>query len=138
MLRETIARVGAKVGLRVDARDVLDPNGKTKRAFRGEVVGRFRRTGPNGWDDYVYEREDGRPVDVLPGIKVQVEPTGAAVRMRRRGAVVVVRWAPTEAESAGLDENDEGRAVFLERYIDVFGETAGKGAAAFIASKLRR
>ena len=69
---------------RVDARDVLDANGKTKRAFRGEIVGHFRQTGPNAWDDYEFVRETSGTIDVLTGIKVQTEDDGVIFRMRHR------------------------------------------------------
>jgi hypothetical protein len=41
---------------RIDARDVLDVNARTAVSFRARVVGRFPRTGPNSWDDYVFQR----------------------------------------------------------------------------------
>ncbi len=44
---------------RVDARDVLDADATTSRAFSGRVVGVYRRSGPNAWDDYVLVDEDG-------------------------------------------------------------------------------
>lgn len=130
--------MSAKFGMRVDARDVLDPNGKTKKAFRAHRTGRFRRLGPNPWDDYIYERDEGGPVEVLPGIKIQLEPAGTCLRVRSRGTVVVVEWAPTADELKEIDEGRDPRVLFLERYIALFGEAAGMGAAAFIASKLRR
>ena len=83
----------------VDARDVLDADAITGRAFEGRVIGVFRRRGPNAWDDYVLVEEDGGPIDVLPGIPIHVEKEGAAFRMRRRGEVVLVEWAPEDGES---------------------------------------
>ena len=44
---------------RVDARDVLDPDGKTRRPFVGQVLGFYRPTGPNAWDDYVFVADPG-------------------------------------------------------------------------------
>jgi len=126
------------MALRVDARDVLDPNARTRRAFRGRIVGRFVRAGPNAWDDYVYESEDGGPIDVLPGVPIQVEKLGAEFRLRRGGRVVRVAWeAPPEARGAA--ENDERalRRRFLEECVDGFAEAAGPGPAAVIARKLR-
>lgn len=125
------------MGKRIDARDVLDPNGKTRRPFRGRIVAGFRRTGPNAWDDYERVPGDGGPIEVMPGIRVQVEPTGTEFRMRRRGEVVAVAWAPTDQEQAELAGGGDPRALFLGRHIDVFQNKPGLGAAAAIAGKLR-
>ena len=125
------------MGKRIDARDVLDPNGKTRRSFRGRVVARFRRTGPNPWDDYERVPGDGSPIEVLPGIRVQVEPTGTEFRMRRMGGVVAVTWAPTEAEQAELAGGAVARDLFLERHVEGFQNKPGLGPAAAIAGKLR-
>ena len=125
------------MGKRIDARDVLDPNGKTRRPFHGRIVARFRRTGPNAWDDYERVAGDGGPIEVMPGIRIQVEPTGTEFRMRRRGEVVAVAWAPTDQERAELAGGGDPRALFLERHIDGFQNKPGIGAAAAIAGKLR-
>jgi hypothetical protein len=85
---------------RVDARDVLDTNATTTRAFSGRVVGVFRRSGPNTWDDYVLVEEDGGPIDVLAEVAIQVETARATFRMRRRGEVILVAWTPSEPEGA--------------------------------------
>jgi hypothetical protein len=125
------------MGKRIDARDVLDPNGKTKRSFNGRIVARFRRTGPNPWDDYERIPGDGGPIEVMPGIRIQVEPEGTAFRMRRRGEVVAVAWVPTDAEQAQLGGDDDARSLFLDRHIAGFQNKPGIGAAAAIAGKLR-
>lgn len=87
----------------------MDTDATTSRAFSGRVVGVFRRSGPNAWEDYVLVEADGGPVDVLAGTPIQVESEGATFRMRRRGEVVRVAWTPGEAEG-GVDL----RARFLE------------------------
>ena len=97
---------------RVDARDVLDENATTARGFSGRVRGRYRRTGPNGWDDYVLVEEDGGPIEVLAGTAVQLEAEGAVFRMRRKGEVVVVAWVPGPGEA---DAGSDLRARFLAR-----------------------
>jgi hypothetical protein len=99
---------------RVDARDVLDANAVTSRAFTGRVVGSYRRTGPDSWDDYVLVEEDGGTVEVLPGTHVQVEADGALFRMRRRGQVVVVSWLPGPGDQV---TGVERHTTFLERCI---------------------
>jgi hypothetical protein len=95
---------------RVDARDVLDADATTSRAFSGRIVGVFRRSGPNVWDDYVLADEDGGPIEVYAGIPIQVEKQGALFRMRRHGAVVVVAWVP---EDGTAGEDADLRAQFL-------------------------
>ena len=122
---------------RIDARDVLDPNGKTKRTFHGRIVASFRRTGPNSWDDYERVPGDGGAIEVMPGIRIQVEPKGTEFRMRRQGAVVAVAWAPTDAEQAEMAGGGDARALFLDRHVAGFQNKPGIGAAAVIASKLR-
>lgn len=122
---------------RIDARDVLDPNGKTRRAFHGRIVARFRRTGPNPWDDYERVPGDGGPIEVMPGIRVQVEAKGTEFRMRCRGEVVAVAWAPTDEEQAELAGGGDARALFLGRHIEGFQNKPGIGPAAAIAGKLR-
>jgi hypothetical protein len=123
---------------RVDARDVLDPNAHTRRAFRARVVGRFARTGPNAWDDYEYVEEAGKELDVLPGIPIQVEEHSAEFRIRSRGRVVRAAWIPppdpapdSPVEPAAL------RARFLAECVAGFSEAAGQGAGAVIVKKLR-
>jgi hypothetical protein len=123
---------------RVDARDVLDPNARAKCAFRGWVVGFFRRVGPDKWDDYEYVVEPGGDVDVLPGIAIQIERHGAEFRMRRRGQVVRVAWSPAEELDRALGKNQLARrARFLQDCVDGFAEGAGQGAGAAIVRKLR-
>lgn len=95
---------------RVDARDVLDANATTRRAFSGRVVAAFRRSGPNAWDDYVRVDEDGGAIEVHAGIPIQVEKKGALFRMRRRGTVIVVTWVPEEGMAG---EGADLRAEFL-------------------------
>ncbi len=124
--------------MRVDARDVLDPNAKTLRSFRAQIVGHFRRIGPNSWDDYKLVREEGEELTVNPKLRVQLEAFGAELRMRKDGRVVRVRWLPTEAEQRALRKAspDELREHFCGEYLEVFAHAGGAGAAAVIAQKL--
>jgi hypothetical protein len=80
----------------VDARDVLDADATTSRAFSGRIVGVFRRSGPNTWDDYVLVDGDGGEIQVFAETPIQVERHGATFRMRRKGEVVLVAWTPEE------------------------------------------
>jgi hypothetical protein len=96
---------------RVDARDVLDADATTARAFNARVLGRYRRTGPNSWDDYRLVEEDGGEIRVSAETPVQLESEGALCRMRRRGGVVVVRWLPEPGE---LERGQDPRARFVE------------------------
>lgn len=125
---------------RVDARDVMDANGETKRAFSATLLGHFRRTGPNRWDDYEWVRDPPEPIEVSPGVAVQLERRGTEVRLRRRGQVIQVRWTPDANEEAALTAASpaERRAHFVERYLDLGAAAAGIGTSAFIAAKLSR
>jgi len=78
----------------IDARDVLDPDGMTRRAFKGRVVGYYKSTGANSWDPYKFVPRDGGVIEVLPGLKIQLERTGPRFRMRRQGKVIRVEWVP--------------------------------------------
>ncbi len=119
---------------RIDARDVLDPNGKTAEAFRARVVGHFVRQGANAWDDYVFQPiGGGEAFDILAGVPVQVETFGVEFRMRRHGEVLRLEWLADEADRP---ESTERRADFLARFVHPWGEDPGRGAAAVIAEKL--
>lgn len=119
---------------RVDARDVLDADATTGRSFPGRVVGVFRRTGPNEWDDYELVQGDGGPVDVLAGIPIQLEPEGPRFRMRRRGEVVVVEWTPDDG-SAG-DREGGLRSRFLASCVRHQDPTPDGSFAAWLRSAL--
>jgi hypothetical protein len=116
---------------RVDARDVLDADATTSRAFTGRVVGVFRRTGPDAWDDYVLVDEDGGPIEVFAGTPIQVEGEGALFRMRRRGEVVRVAWTPGDA-GGGADL----RARFLESCVRHEDPTPEGNLAAWLHREL--
>jgi hypothetical protein len=123
---------------RVDSRDVLDPNGRTRRAFAGRVVGRYRRIGPNPWDDYELLPTEGESLRVAAGIKIQVEGSGARFRLRRRGEVLVVEWTPSQDERAALAA--AGRDIhdaFIEACVEDYASPPGFGLAAVIAKKLK-
>ena len=121
---------------RIDARDVLDPNAKTARDFRARIVGHFVRSGPDAWDDYLFQPADtgaGETIEVMADVPVQVEPEGAVFRLRRRGKVLRLQWQPADAEH---DAGDDPRARFLAECVRPWGEDPGRGAAAVIAEKL--
>lgn len=124
---------------RVDARDVLDVNARTRRSFRGRVVGHFERTGPDAWNDYEFVREAEGEIDVLPGLEVQVEQSGALFRMRSSGRVIRVAWAPTEEEQAEIDAAGAGaaRKRMLATCVASHHDAPGLGAAAVIVKKLK-
>ena len=124
----------------IDARDVFDANARTRLGFRGRVVGRFVASGPNPWDPFTYVGEPGPVIDVLPGVEVQLEPTGDGVRLRWRGGVVRIAWPPEEAGRARLTEPGAGARsgppFSLAAYFAPFRNAPGLGAAAVIGSKL--
>ena len=87
---------------RIDARDVLDANARTAVNFRARICGHFGRTGPNTWDDYVFQPvENGEIVDVLTDVPIQVESEGAEFRMRRHGEVERLIWHRPTAKPPG-------------------------------------
>ena len=137
LIGDTVGAISAKLGELVCSRKVLVPNGKTKRSFPGHIVGHFQRVGPNPWDAYQFVSDVGGPIDVMPGIKVQVDPLEPRFRMRKRGKVVVVEWEPTDADHANITERGDLRTALLDDYVEHFEHKAGIGAAAFIAKTLR-
>jgi hypothetical protein len=119
---------------RVDARDVLDADATTSRAFTGRVLGVYRRSGPNAWDDYVLDETDGGPIEVLAGTPVQLEDEGAVFRMRRRGEVTVVAWVPGPGE---IGERSDPRQAFLERCLSHEDPTPEGSLGAWLHGKLK-
>ena len=118
----------------VDSREVMQTNAKTASTFPARVVGKYQRVGPNSWDPYKLVAEDGRSVEVPPGLEIQVEDYGARFRVRARGAVHVLEWQPAEGETS---DEAEQRAIFLKSCVSSFKHKAGIGAAAFIAKTLK-
>jgi hypothetical protein len=124
---------------RIDARDVLDPNGRTRRTFRGRIIGHFRSTGPDATDDYEFVGGDEGQIEVSPDLAVQIERSGPQLRVRSTGGRVIrVLFEPTDAERAEVSDETPStlRRYFLEQYIDGYAEAPGRGAAAVIARKL--
>ena len=117
---------------RVDARDVLDADATTSCAFSGRVVGVFRRSGPNSWDDYVLVDEDGGPIEVFGETPIQVEADGATFRMRRKGEVVRVTWIPEEAGG----ESGDLHARFLKSCVRHEDPTPEGSLGAWLHGKL--
>ena len=117
----------------IDARDVLDANAKTARAFRGKVLGRFKRTGPNRWDPYTCIAEPGEVREILPGLRVHLEEYGARFRLRSRGRVLRIEWVPDEPVPEA-----ERRQRFAESCLEGFQNPPGRGMSAFIQKTLKR
>lgn len=134
----------------VKSADVLDPTHEAKRAYRGEILGCFERTGANPWDDYRYVKvrasgdDAGMPsgvISVLPGVPLQLETRGPEVRMRSGGRVVRVRWLPELDDREVLGSDAEPRAVrqyFVEQYLVDRAAVAALGATAVIVNKIRQ
>jgi hypothetical protein len=123
---------------KVDSRDVLDPNAKTSKAFRGRILGYYRPTGANAWDDYEYVSQQEEAIEILPDLPVQLEKRGPRLRLRVSGRVVVLEWLPSEREREQIGQNTPSalRKAFIERHLVSFAESAGIGASAVIAKKL--
>ena len=123
------------MALRVKASDVLDPNAVVRRRFKAKVLGHFRRAGPNRWDDYVFVADNQGEMDVLPGVRVQLEGRGCELRIRSRGRVLRVRAIHTGVSKLTPRQR---RDRLLAEYLDSFDESPGLGAAAFVAKTLIR
>jgi hypothetical protein len=119
---------------RVDARDVLDANATVRRRFTGRLLGRYRRSGPNAWDDYVLDEQEGALIEVAPGTPVQVESEAAVFRMRYRGEVVVVAWLPNPGE---VGRDSDPRALFLDGYVGDEDPTPEGSMGAWLHGELR-
>jgi hypothetical protein len=128
------------MGERIDSRDVMDANAHTTRTFRATLLGHYRRTGANPWDDYEWVDDPPESVEVAPGIAVQLEPRGAEIRLRRQGKVFRARWEPEPETATALGDAspEESRAFFCAHCLRVQGSPPGMGAVAVIASKLSR
>jgi hypothetical protein len=110
---------------RVDSRDVLDPNAVTRVELEAEVIGRYRPTGPNTWDEWeLTSEDDGERITVEPGAQIQLEPVGAdpeiRFRHRQRRAVLRLRWLPTDDDRTQLATGQWGvkeseQATILEK-----------------------
>jgi len=130
----------AAMSERIDSRDVMDANAHTTRAFTATLLGHFRPTGANPWDDYEWVDDPPETIAVAPGIPVQLERDRAEVRLRRRGEVIRVRWEPGAETAATLHDAGPAlvRAHFVEHCLAVQGAPPGAGAVAVIAAKLSR
>ena len=119
---------------RVDARDVLDADATTSRAFAGRVVGVYRRCGPDSWDDYVLVEEDGGPIEIFAETPIQVERDGATFRMRRKGEVILVAWTP---EDGGRGAGAEQHARFLKSCVGDEDPTPEGNLGAWLHGELK-
>jgi len=137
-IRDSFESISGKVSDLVGTKRVLQPNARTKCRFAGHVIGRYRRNGPNPWNDYELVPEDAGPIDVFPSIEVQVEPERSRFRMRARGQVLMVQWTPTEEETATIRSGVSIHELFMETCVTPFGNAKGMGVAAFVARTLRR
>jgi hypothetical protein len=138
LIDDALAWAKRALGGTIETRGVLKSNARTRKMFKGRIIGSFRSTGADAWDPFVFEAEDGGSIDVFAGIEVQVEDQGARFRMRAKGRVVEVVWAPTPEDGLADADPAARRAVFLERYVERFDNKGGMGAKAFIAKTLRR
>ncbi len=110
---------------RVQSSDVLDANAITKGELRVEIIGRYRPTGPNRWDDWELSTDDIGEEITIPGRnKVQVEPFGAKAEIRlrhRKGRTVYrTRWLPEARDLEALETGKWGvqeaeSATFIEK-----------------------
>jgi hypothetical protein len=121
--------------LRVKASDVLDANAVVRRRFKAKVLGYFRRVGPNRWDDYAFVRDDQGEIDVLAGVRVQLERRALELRLRSKGRVLKVRPA---LGSSGDCTAKQRRDRFVAQHLESFDDAPGLGTAAFVAKTLVR
>ena len=109
-------------------------NAQAAKAFSGQTIGRHVRNGPKPWDTFRVEMGDESDIHVCPGIKFQVESAGEVFRMRAKGTVLLVSWAP-DGDEAAL-EGDAHRAAFLETCVGAIKHKRGLGVTTFIAKTL--
>jgi hypothetical protein len=147
---------------RVKSSDVLDATHEVRVGFRAIVLGYFRRTGPNSWDDYEFVLRVASPVtrpagdqssgelefiSVLPLVPVQLEARGVDVRLRSEGKVVRARFVPSEADvetitlslGRAFEPKQDFRALrqhFLASCLRSVGGDSPKGISAVIVGKL--
>ena len=114
---------------------MLDADATTSRVVSGRVTGFYRRTGPNSWDDYELVVEDGGPIEVYPDTRIQVETQGAAFRMRRKGQVIVVAWAP---EPGAIEPGGDIREQFLTSCINDEDPTPDGNLGVWLHGKLTK
>lgn len=128
------------------AKDVFVANATTKVDVDGAIIGIYTPTGPNKWDDYAFEKDDGDVTHSVPaGSKIQVEPLGAKpevlFRVKSGRKVLSLRWILTaedekevasgkwgvqEAEQAtrlekilGLAPKNDPRDDMMEYFLDI-------------------
>jgi hypothetical protein len=123
---------------RINASDVLDANARIKRSFSATIVGFFKNTGANPWDDYEFVRVESGTVETYPGTSIQLEEHGTRLRMLKDGRVIRVKWSPSNDDPESVRDGGPGeqRRYFIEAYLEAYDEAPGLGAAAVIASKL--
>ena len=106
--------------------------------LRGHIVGHYRATGPNAWDDFEYVEAEGDTIEVLAGLNVQAEPPLPRVRLRRRGQVHVVEWRPTPEDEAERKRSRLGSfAYFARRHLEDYSSPQACGLASLIYKKLK-
>ena len=86
------------MGKRFNSSEVFEFNATTKVELDGAIMGIYRPTGPNKWDDFEFEKDDGDHSYAVPsGSKIQVEPIGASpevlFRVKKGREVLVLRWS---------------------------------------------
>lgn len=101
------------MGKTVKSKDVCTSNAMTKIELDGVIVGRYRPTGPNKWDDYEFERDDGdESFTVESGKPIQVEPLGAdpevLFRVKSGREVLLVKWVMTSEDKKQVDSGKWG------------------------------
>ena len=136
-IRDAFESISGAVRSVFDTRSVLRPNARTSRAFAGHVIGHFRRTGPNSWDDYELVPHEDDATEIYASTEIQVEPDRSRFRIRARNQVLMVQWVPTDEEQARIAAGADIHALFRETCIHPYASAGGVGAAAVIARKLR-
>ena len=98
---------------RVKSKDVLDANVVTKAPIKGEVIGTYRSSGPNSWDDWELDHdEDGAIIDIPTGNTLHLEPLGAdpvlKLRFRRGRSVARLQWMPDDDDATNIESGQWG------------------------------
>jgi hypothetical protein len=138
---------------KINPKDTFSSNAIAQVDIEGEIIGRYKPTGPNKWDDYAFlTANDGDIFQATKGSSIQVEPIGAKAevlfRAKKGREVLLLRWTLTpedqtqidsgkwgiqEAEQAsklekilGLAPKNDPRDDMMEYFLDVKADPIGK------------
>ena len=101
------------MGKKFTAKEAFTANATTKVELQGTIIGVYKPTGPNKWDDLEFDREDDNEVHVVAAdTAVQVEGLGAnpevLFRVKKGKQVLMLRWILTDEDQTQVDSGKWG------------------------------